>query len=94
MYSNRYKKGDDFLAGVKFDEIRGVLYSYSEDARTRILRNPFMALLFAEFSAKGDTEFLSKARHKSDTFAAELETELKFLGAQAQSTLAKFHLKQ
>jgi hypothetical protein len=66
MYSNRYKKGDDFLQHVKFDEIRGVLYSYSEDARTRLLRNHFMALLFAEFVAKGATEFLSKARHKSN----------------------------
>jgi len=49
IYSNRYKKGDDFLSHVDFTIIRGVLYSYSETERIKTLSDRFYAQLFNHF---------------------------------------------
>lgn len=39
MFSHRYKKNDEFLAGIDFTEIRNVLYHYTTEARTEFLKN-------------------------------------------------------
>jgi hypothetical protein len=49
MYSNRYKKADDFLKDIDFSLIRGVLYSYSENERIKALSNKHIAILFHHF---------------------------------------------
>lgn len=82
MYSNRYKKGDEFLKDIDFSLIRDILYSYSEEARDRFFENRWMALLFHHYFVKGwNTEHLSNAQDKSNKFATEQEMELRYLDA-------------
>jgi len=87
MYSNRYKKGDEFLAHIDFSIIRDVLYSYSEEARTRFFDNRWMSMMFHHFYIQGANLVLSKAVDKSSKYAGEQEMELRFLDTQAVKTL-------
>ena len=92
MYSNRYKKGDEFLAHIDFSIVRDVLYSYSEEARTRFFENRWMSMMFHHFYVQGANLVLSKAVAKSSQYAGEQEMELRFLDTQALSTLKAFNL--
>lgn len=89
IYSNRYKKGDDFLQHVDFTIIWGVLYSYSETERIKTLSDYYFALLFHHFyllnskSSKG-----SHSINKSQlNWAKSVEEEMKFLDNEALITI-------
>ena len=52
IYSHRFKKGDDFLEGVEFGVVRDVLYSYTTEARERLIAKPFFSFLFRHFAVQ------------------------------------------
>ena len=49
VHSHRFKKGDEFTEGIDFSLIRGVLYSYSIEARNSLLEDKLLGFLFLHF---------------------------------------------
>mmetsp|Transcript_24684 Transcript_24684/g.28368 ORF Transcript_24684/g.28368 Transcript_24684/m.28368 type:complete len:122 (+) Transcript_24684:361-726(+) len=85
LFSHRYKKNDDFLEGINFSLIRGVLYSYTTEARVELLSNPYFALAVAHFMKKGTEEFVrAKIRDKPKLYSDELQSELQALEDEAK----------
>lgn len=60
LFSHRYKKTDDFLDGVDFSIIRGVLYSYTTELRVELMTNPFFSIMMLKFLEKGKSSFLKE----------------------------------
>lgn len=85
LFSHRYKKQDDFLDGVDFTLIRGVLYSYTTEARVELMSNPFFSLVVLNFLEKGKTKFLkSKVENKPKAYSDEIKAELEALSEEAK----------
>ena len=89
LYSNRYKKQDNFVTemGIDFTLVRGVLYKYNEDSKSQLLQDKTMAQLFVKFSEQGREFLLSKPRNKSSQYATEVEKELTALVEEARHAL-------
>lgn len=86
LFSHRYKKSDDFLEGVDFKLIRGVLYSYTTESRIELMSNPFFSLSVSNFLNKGKEEFISsKERNKPKMYSEELKSELIALEEEANN---------
>lgn len=84
LFSHRFKKQDDFLEGVEFSTIRGVLYSYTTEARVELISNPFFSLMVLNFLEKGTTSFFkSKVIGKPKLYSEELQAELDALHEEA-----------
>lgn len=91
LFSHRYKKSDDFLEGVNFDLIRGVLYSYTTETRVELMSNPFFSLLILNFLRTGKDRFVQgKVKGKPQLYANELQTELDSLQEEAISFLKPY----
>lgn len=92
LFSHRYKKTDDFLEGVDFKLVRGVLYSYTTDSRVELMSNPYFSLVVSNFLAKGKEEFItSKVRNKPNMYQQELKSELISLEEEADSCLKQYN---
>ena len=55
IYSNRYKKQDEFKAemNIDFTHIRQVLYKYNDESKAQLLSDPSMSALFHNFCING-----------------------------------------
>ena len=85
LFSHRYKKNDDFLEGVDFSLIRGVLYSYTTETRVELMSNPFFSLVVLNFLQKGKVSFIrSKVKNKPQLYSEELKAELEALEEEAK----------
>lgn len=85
LFSHRYKKQDDFLEGVDFKLIRGVLYSYTTEARIELMANPFFSLIVLNFLEKGRVEFINgKVKNKPKLYSLEIKGELDALEEEAK----------
>jgi hypothetical protein len=84
LFSHRYKKLDDFLENVEFSLIRGVLYSYTTEARVELISNPFFSKMVINFLEKGrESFFKSKVNGKPKLYAEEMKAELDALYEEA-----------
>lgn len=93
VFSHRYKKHDDFLEGVDFTLIRGVLYSYTTEMRVELMSNPFFSLAVQNFLEKGKDSFVkSKVADKPKLYAMEIEAEFDALKDEAQNYLGQYNL--
>jgi hypothetical protein len=94
LFSHRYKKDDEFLQGVNFDQIRGVLYSYTTEMRVTLLSNPFFSLMVMNYAKKGKQTFVSqKTRGKPDSYSDELNAELDSLEDEAENIITLYNYK-
>lgn len=90
LFSQRYKKGDDFLEDIDFSGIRNVLYHYTTEARIEFLSDPQLCFLFHNFYAKHRDEFLnSKVQEECKLNMYELKQELAILDEECLMTLEK-----
>ena len=92
LFSHRYKKSDDFLEGVDFQLIRGVLYSYTTESRIELMSNPFFSLAVSQFIKYGKEEFVnSKVRNKPKMYSEELKSELEALDDEANGWIKPYN---
>lgn len=92
LFSHRYKKNDDFLEGIDFTLVRGVLYSYTTEARVKLMSNPFFSLLILHFLEHGKEEFMKgKIEGKPAQYAEELVNELESLKEESTSYLIDYN---
>jgi hypothetical protein len=85
LFSHRYKKQDDFLEGVDFKLIRGVLYSYTTESRIELIANPFFSLIVLNFLNKGKVDFINgKVKNKPQLYSMEIKGELDALEEEAK----------
>ena len=88
LHSHRYKKEEEFTKGIDFSIIRDVLYSYTLEAKDRLINMPAYALIMHNFFVRGAYKYLeSQVQHKSKLYAVELEKELVSLHKDAINTL-------
>ncbi|CAI2362408.1 unnamed protein product [Moneuplotes crassus] len=91
LFSHRYKKTDDFLEGVNFSVIRGVLYSYTTELRVELMSNPFFSIMMLKFLEKGKSNFLKeKLKGKPVLYSEEVNSELDSLEEEARGILSNF----
>lgn len=88
LHSHRYKKEEEFTKDIDFSVIRDVLYSYTLEAKERLISQPAYALIYHNFFVSGAYKFLhSKVQCKSKLYVFELEKELVGLHNDALTTL-------
>jgi hypothetical protein len=91
LFSHRYKKDDEFLEGVNFDQIRGVLYSYTTEMRVALVSNPFFSLVILNYMEKGRQSFVAqKTRGKPQSYSDELKAELDSLKDESESIIKPY----
>ncbi len=91
LFSHRYKKTDEFLEGVNFSTIRGVLYSYTTELRVELMSNPFFSIMMLKFLEKGRSSFLEeKLKGKPVLYSEEVKSELESLEEEAKSHLSNY----
>ena len=91
LFSHRYKKADDFLQGVDFTLIRGVLYSYTTELRVELMSNPFFSIMMLNFLQKGKSSFLrEKLEGKPWLYSEEVKAELDSLEDEAKGHLSNY----
>mmetsp|Transcript_24592 Transcript_24592/g.27258 ORF Transcript_24592/g.27258 Transcript_24592/m.27258 type:complete len:130 (-) Transcript_24592:34-423(-) len=91
FFSHRYKKADDFLDGVDFSHIRGVLYSYTTELRVELMSNPFFSMMMLNFLEKGKAPFLrEKLEGRPWLYSEEVKAELDSLEDEAQGHLSNY----
>lgn len=59
LHSHRYKKKEEFTQDIDFSVIRDVLYSYTLDARERLICDPSYALIYHHFFVNGAYKFMN-----------------------------------
>lgn len=92
LFSHRYKKNDEFLEGIDFKLIRGVLYAYTTEMRVELMSNPFFSLSVSNFLKKGKSEFItSKVKNKPKLYSDELKAELDALEDEAEHCLKNYN---
>ena len=95
LFSHRFQKKDDFLEGVDFTLIRGVLYSYSTESRVELMSNPFFSLAVSNFLKNGKEEFIqSKIKNKPKLYSDELLSEFEALDSESNSWIATYKFEQ
>ena len=91
LFSHRYKKTDDFLEGVDFSVIRGVLYSYTTELRVELMSNPFFSIMMLNFLKNGKASFLKeKIEGRSKLYCEEIKAEFDSLEEEARSRLSNY----
>lgn len=91
LFSHRYKKNDEFLEGVNFDQIRGVLYSYTTEMRVALVTNLFFSLIILNYMEKGRQSFVAeKTRGKPQSYSDELKAELDSLKDESESIIKSY----
>lgn len=91
LFSHRYKKTDDFLEGVDFSVIRGVLYSYTTELRVELMSNPFFSIMMLNFLENGKEAFLKdKLKGKPVLYSEEVKSELDSLEEEARGHLSNY----
>ena len=87
LHSHRYLKKDSFLQGLDFSQIRGLIYTYSREAKERFMADPLMAFLFHHFSTRAESNSQVELKVKSSLYVLEVENEMEALTAEAHRTL-------
>jgi hypothetical protein len=88
LHSHRYKKTEEFTKDIDFSVIRDVLYSYTLEARNKLVSQPAYALIYHHFFVNGAYKFVnSKVQCKPKLYVVELEKELVSLHQDSLITL-------
>lgn len=92
LHSHRYKKPEDFIAGLDFSIIWNLVQSYSQEARVEFMENISYARLFSHFCLlrTSQLEVDSQGKTKANwQYVLEIENELKSLQVEATETLRR-----
>jgi len=89
VHSHRFKRKDPFTESLDFNVIRDLLYSYSIEARDRLLNDEHFGFLFTNFVTKeGEMMLESKKREGySDKYIKALREEMDILYKQADKAV-------
>ena len=80
LFSQRYKKNDEFLKDIDFSRIRNVLYRYTTEARHLLMKDPQMCFLIHHFYSNDWHRFIqSKIDEKTMLNTVQLKSELSIL---------------
>lgn len=89
VHSHRFKRKDPFTESLDFNVIRDLLYSYSIEARDRLLNDEHFGFLFTNFVIKeGERMLESKQREGySEQYIEALREEMDSLNKQAEKAV-------